>query len=111
MPRKSYKSLYVSTTARLTAVLEENARLSCELERLRGVLADHAKEETIPSINDFLKVYPLADAIPLYPLSYEALRAHLMKANIQRVYPDGVVVDLAGRENLLWRGKPLVCKP
>lgn len=111
MPRKSYKALYLHAAGKLTVVREQTALLTRELDRLHGVLAEHAREETIPSMNNFLQVYPHATEIPLYPVSFEAMRAAMRK---ELPFKENIVEQLGadtGLVNLSWRGKPLVCKP
>lgn len=110
-PRRHYKELYEQAHVCLRKTRQERAVLLDELERLRGVLASHAEKETIPEIEGFLRDYPLADAIPVYPVSYEAIRAALRKS---MPITEDTIEQLEVNEglvNLSWRGKKLICQP
>lgn len=103
-PRVSYKAKMMEERARANHLGDRARAAERELLRIREVLAAHAAKETVPEIEQVLAQTPSLGAIALYPISFEAMKAHLI--SMARFVDEPVpLVDA----NYTWRGRPLVC--
>jgi hypothetical protein len=106
--RPKYKALFEEMRSARDDEKSRRVAAETELGRLRKILADHAKTETIPEMEALIRLHPKTTEIPLYPLSFEAYKASLH--SLKRYIEDEDFVP-SGIECLFFKNCRVVSKP